>query len=238
MKKSGWIYLSIIIIVLNIILGSCNKTIPDITTTNVTFGIMDGVSYVLTGGTILDDGGSNIKSRGVCWSSSPSPTINGSKDLDVHGDDKFDVGVPSQDFLRSTTYYLRAFATNSKGTAYGNQVSFTTPCVWTSETFFITLTSLTGISQSLNPTLSWSMLYNHYKSYRIEGDLVYTILYSVYLDTSSYPATRIATGLSNKSLTLSGLNPNTTYYWKVYGWQDSNPCNNATSIISKFSTGP
>lgn len=76
------------------------------------------------GGNISDDGGSAITERGVCWSTTENPTISDSKTTDGSGTGPFtseltDLGV-------STTYYVKAYATNIVGTAYGDQVEFTT----------------------------------------------------------------------------------------------------------------
>jgi uncharacterized protein (TIGR02145 family) len=76
------------------------------------------------GGDITSDGGANVTSRGVCWSISSNPTITNSKTTDGTGTGKFDSSLTG--LTAGTTYYLRAYATNSAGTAYGNEVSFTT----------------------------------------------------------------------------------------------------------------
>lgn len=77
-----------------------------------------------SGGEISDDGGSPITSRGVCWSNQQSPTINDNKAQSPAQTNQFTVQITG--LQPSTTYYARAYATNSTGTAYGNQVSFTT----------------------------------------------------------------------------------------------------------------
>ena len=77
-----------------------------------------------SGGNITYDGGIVITARGVCWSTSPTPTIANSKTTD---------GVTTGSYISSitgltaaTTYYVRAYATNAVVTAYGPQISFTT----------------------------------------------------------------------------------------------------------------
>ena len=77
-----------------------------------------------SGGNITSDGGSAIVDRGVCWSTSSSPTI-----ADAHTNDGSSVGVfvsALNGLSAGTTYYVRAYATNANSTAYGNQVFFTT----------------------------------------------------------------------------------------------------------------
>ncbi len=77
-----------------------------------------------SGGTITFDGYSQINVKGVCWSTSQNPTTADSKTSNGTGSDAF-IGNLSG-LLTNTTYYVRAYATNAKGTGYGNQLSFTT----------------------------------------------------------------------------------------------------------------
>lgn len=77
-----------------------------------------------SGGTISADGGAAVTARGVCWNTSTAPTINNSKTIDGTGIGGFPSSLTG--LVGSTTYYLRAYATNSAGTAYGNEVTFTT----------------------------------------------------------------------------------------------------------------
>ena len=114
--------------------------IPTVTTATVS-GI--GPSYVNCGGNVLDDGGLTLTARGVCWSTSPNPTISdhhtldGSADIECEGEEEpscwwhyyYTLGSFSS-FLRelspNTTYYVRAYASTRHGTGYGNEESFTT----------------------------------------------------------------------------------------------------------------
>ncbi|MCZ7555455.1 MAG: IPT/TIG domain-containing protein [Bacteroidia bacterium] len=85
------------------------------------------ISTANTGGNIISDGGIHIVKRGVCWSTTPNPTV-----LDNKTTDGFGIGVYSSllsGLTAATTYYVRAYATNATGTGYGNEVSFTTQSV-------------------------------------------------------------------------------------------------------------
>lgn len=78
----------------------------------------------LCGGEVIDDGGNNITGKGVCWSTSPNPTTNNEYTIDGIGVGVF---VSSLTGLNEfTTYFVKAYAINSSGTVYGNQVEFTT----------------------------------------------------------------------------------------------------------------
>jgi len=76
------------------------------------------------GGTITSDGGSTITERGVCWSTSQTPSIADSKTTDGAGAGSFTSSIAG--LTGCTPYYVRAYATNITGTGYGSILSFTT----------------------------------------------------------------------------------------------------------------
>ncbi len=80
-------------------------------------------SSVTLGGNISNGGGSPITQRGIVYGTSPSPTISNSSIISGMGVGSFIVNI--NNLTSNTTYYARAFATNSAGTAYGNEVVFT-----------------------------------------------------------------------------------------------------------------
>jgi uncharacterized protein (TIGR02145 family) len=96
--------------------------LPTVTTAAVT---LITLGTVRSGGEITDDGGGSITAEGVCWSISHNPTTEDNKDTSVEIFRAF-IGYILE-LKISTTYYIRAFATNSAGTAYGNEVTYTTP---------------------------------------------------------------------------------------------------------------
>ena len=113
----------LLIIIFNL---SCkNNTIvifsPGITTTTVT-----NILYATatSGGTVTEDGGDPNILEGVCWGTSSGPTIENNRTADGLGTGQF---VSSLTGLKpGTSYYLRAYATNSAGTSYGSELRFTT----------------------------------------------------------------------------------------------------------------
>jgi uncharacterized protein (TIGR02145 family) len=82
------------------------------------------VASAVSGGTITGDGGATVTARGVCWSINQNPTISNNKTSDGNGIGTFNSSLTN--LAPSTTYYLRAYATNSVGTAYGPELSFKT----------------------------------------------------------------------------------------------------------------
>ncbi|WP_300564939.1 hypothetical protein [Flavobacterium sp.] len=95
--------------------------LPTLITTN--YSNLTGASAT-SGGTVTTDGGSAIVARGVVWNTSENPTIANSKTTDGSGTGNFTSSITG--LTAGTTYYVRAYATNSSGTGYGTQITFTT----------------------------------------------------------------------------------------------------------------
>ena len=82
-------------------------------------------SIISLGGEVITDGGAPVTSRGVVWSNSPQPDISlSTKTSDGNGIGSFTATLTN--LKPKTTYYVRAYATNSSGTGYGNELTFTT----------------------------------------------------------------------------------------------------------------
>jgi uncharacterized protein (TIGR02145 family) len=111
---------SILFILFVSLLTECKKEkVIVITTTSVS---QITATTAISGGDITNDGGSIITARGVCWSTSANPTITDNKTTDGTGNGSFVSSITG--LTPVTTYHLRAYATNSAGTAYGNEISF------------------------------------------------------------------------------------------------------------------
>jgi len=76
------------------------------------------------GGEVTDRGQTAVIAYGVCWSTSTIPTIVDNHTTDGSGTGAFSSTLTDLDEL--TTYYVRAYATNSDGTSYGEEISFST----------------------------------------------------------------------------------------------------------------
>lgn len=91
--------------------------------TTVEINSVDSLSAT-GGGVISELSGSDILVRGVCWNTSGMPTVEDSKTNNGSGGGLFLSSITG--LTPSTTYYVRAYATNNSGTGYGDEVSFTT----------------------------------------------------------------------------------------------------------------
>jgi subtilisin family serine protease len=107
----------------NVSVAGVSSGLPTVTTTAIS-AITS--STATSGGNVTSDGGSTVTARGVCWSTSPAPTIANSFTTDGSGTGSFTSQITG--LSPSTSYYVRAYATNTSGTAYGNELSFSTNC--------------------------------------------------------------------------------------------------------------
>jgi uncharacterized protein (TIGR02145 family) len=120
----------VIVIVLAAILSSCKKNKEDkkvITVPQLTTAAISNLSHnaATCGGTITSDGGAAITASGICWSkTNNTPSLSDSKAAGTTASGSFTFAINNLE--ENTTYYVRAFATNSAGTAYGNAITFTT----------------------------------------------------------------------------------------------------------------
>jgi hypothetical protein len=96
-------------------------TIPTIITTPLTDS---GATTAISGGNITAQGGAAVTARGVCWSITANPLATGNHTTDGTGTGTFTSVITG--LTKNTTYHVRAYATNSFGTAYGNDIAFTT----------------------------------------------------------------------------------------------------------------
>ena len=175
---------------------------PTVTTSNVT-NITS--STATGGGNVTADGGATVTERGVCWSTSQNPTVSGNHATSGTGTGSYTVSMTG--LSSNTTYYVRAYAINSAGTSYGNEVFFTTapemPTVTTADVTSITQTTATGggnVTADGGATVTergicWSTSHNP--------------------TTSGAHATN-GSGTGSFTVSMNGLTPNTTYYVRAY----------------------
>ena len=119
-------------------------TLPTVITSSIT----DITPTTATcGGNVTYNGNAAVTARGVCWSTSNNPTVYDSYTEDGTGTGVYTSSITG--LIPNTTYYVRAYATNSFGTAYGDEVSFTTPC----NNVEVTITGITSLCEGESTTL-------------------------------------------------------------------------------------
>ncbi len=180
-----------------------SPTLPTVTTTSVT-----SITYysAVSGGNVTNSGGLGVTARGVCWSTSQYPTINSSHTSNGSGTGSFSSSIT--DLSPNTTYYVRAYATNSAGTAYGSQVSFTTAQVYPPTVTTNSVTNITANSAFCGGNVTAQGTY----SVTDRG---------VCWSTSQNPTivnNHITCGFGSGSFAcnITGLSHNTTYYVRAY----------------------
>jgi hypothetical protein len=156
------------------------------------------------GGNVVD-GGAIVTERGVCWSTSPNPTTSGSKTIDMAGGGSFISNLTG--LTPNTTYYVRAYSTNSLGTGYGNEVIFTTL------DGAVTLTTTAASSITAFTATGGGIVIN-------DGGITVTAR-GICWKTTPGPTiadnkTTDGNGTGTFTSSLAGLTANTTYYVRAY----------------------
>nr|NQU88936.1 hypothetical protein [Bacteroidota bacterium] len=175
--------------------------LPSVSTANIT---NITATSAVGGGNVTDNGGATVTVRGICWSASPNPTVNDPKVIVGNGLGIFSANLTNLE--PNTSYYVRAFAKNSVGTAYGDEVIFQTieiPTVITANITNITTNSAVGGGNVTD-----------------DGGATVTargICWNTLPDPTISDFNALAgSGLGIFSANLTNLNQATTYYVRAY----------------------
>jgi uncharacterized protein (TIGR02145 family) len=183
---------------------SCKKTPGPPVLSTASVSAITSTSAV-SGGNVTDDGGVPVTSRGVCWNTTDNPLITDNKTSDSEGPGSFTSNLTS--LIPNTNYFVRAYATNSKGTSYGSTVSFQTsgakPSITTSNASHIT-TSSASLSGIVNPNSMTTTVTFEYGLTTNYGNIKTAIQGPVNGST-----------LTDVSAELTGLSPETTYHYRI-----------------------
>jgi len=167
---------------------------------------------------LISDGGTGINQRGFCWSTTPNPTIENnvskfenyeSKAFVRYGIGQFFDNITNLNM--NTTYYVRSYATNYKGTTYGSETSFTT-----SEVPLLTTNTIT--SQSETVILSGGLVSDIGNSNIIQRGLCWS---TTHLPTIADNKTEEGQGNGSFSSTIDNLPLGKTYRVRAYATNGS-----------------
>ena len=199
-----------------------NSQVPTITTNTVT---NIGSNTATCGGNVTFNGGSAVTAKGVCWSTSPVPSISDSHTNDGSGNTAFTSQMTG--LTPNTTYYVRAYATNSVGTGYGQILSFTTSCAGMN----VTITGTSEICQGETAVLYAHGADNYTWNIGYQGDNIVvspttTTTYSVTgtntdgcTGTASFMVTVHPTYQTYETRTI--CDNELPYYWGGYVFNES-----------------
>ena len=148
----------------------------------------------------------SVSAKGVCWSTSHNPTTSNSKTTDGTGTGSFTSSITG--LTANTTYYVRAYATNTAGTSYGSEVTFNSLAPIVASFATTTSSAITGYSA----TISSNITSENGASVTERG-----VCYSTNPNptTSSSKQTN-GTGSGAYNITITGLSASTTYYVRSY----------------------
>ncbi len=160
-----------------------------------------------SGGNVTSDGNTSVTARGVCWSTSQNPITSNSHTTDGTGTGVFTSSITN--LTANTTYYVRAYATNSQGTSYGSQYSFNTSQIITSPT--VSTTAISDITQT-TASSGGNVTSDGNTSVTARGVCWSTSQNPI--TSNSHTTDGTGTGVFTSSIT--GLAANTTYYVRAY----------------------
>jgi hypothetical protein len=159
-------------------------------------------------GEVTDDGGDTITARGFCWSTSANPTTSDGHTTDSGSYHEGEFSGSMTSLSASTLYHYRAYGTNSKGTSYGDDVTFTTATPGSPEVTTIQPVIIRRTKAELCGNIT-------------VGDSVTTIgiAYSITANPTIADSTVSGTGTFGKGrfrLWVTGLTPDTVYHFRPY----------------------
>lgn len=212
---------------------SCNKGDSPTVVTSEINGITNN-SVTITGN-VTDDGDNAVSVRGIVWHTSENPSLEDKLGITENGSGIGEFIATIYGLNESTLYYARAYATNSEGTSYGEQLSFTTlessdepspestlPTVISDEVSSITTVSAVCggnvTEQGASPVTARGIIWS-------------TLQHTSLDDYDGITEDGEGTGAFTSEIT--GLNPNTVYYVRTYA---TNSSGSAYGSLKTFTT--
>lgn len=181
------------------------KTIPQLSTNNASNITL---TTATSGGNITTDGGAPVTSRGIVWNTVTQPTVSlATKTTDGSGIGDFPSAITNLN--PSTNYYARAYATNSVGTGYGNEISFTTGAI-----VIPTLSTTAVTSITTNSAISGGTITNDGGGAVTARGVVWSTSQNPTIALTTKTSDGVNTGTYTSNIT--NLLPNTTYFIRSY----------------------
>jgi hypothetical protein len=202
--------LSLILLVIILTISCASENAPSKTAPKLTTSTISNITLntAISGGNVSSDGGDPVIARGVVWNTASLPTTSlTTKTTDEAGIGNFSSSLTN--LLPSNTYFVRAYATNSIGTAYGNEQSFITGAIVLPT---LSTTNISGITY--NSAISGGTI-------TADGGGIITTRGVVWSKTSN-PTIALSTktidgsGIGVFTSSILGLSPNTSYFVKAY----------------------
>jgi uncharacterized protein (TIGR02145 family) len=211
--QPGFFRLLLFMILLGMNSLSCIKK-PDVPVV-VTSEMSDVTNnYAVAGGSVLDDNGAYVTDSGICWSTSENPDTTNNRSSCCSGTGSFTIRIKK--LSPDTRYYVRAYATNSAGIGYGNQVIFSTSEITLPG---ILTTSITGID--LTTAFSGGFIYDNGGGQISETGICWSISPSPTTLDNRTDGDYIKNRPEAFTSLLSGLEPGTQYYVRAFATNDA-----------------
>jgi hypothetical protein len=198
----------LLVCIITLLLIGCKKQVvkvaPSVNSVTATSTITATTATI--SGTISDDGGDPITARGVVYGLNPNPTISDNKTSDGTGTGSYTSNITG--LLPGKTYYFRTYATNSIGTAYGDQITLTTTKIIPTLTAGTTTSTITTTSAVISGSITAD-----------GGDAITArgVVYGLNPNpTLADSKTTDGSGIGNFTSTITGLTPGKTYYFRTY----------------------
>jgi hypothetical protein len=179
-----------------------SASVPTVTTTSIT--AITGIGAT-SGGNVTSDGGATVTARGIAWGQSTNPTTVGNTVASGSGTGSFSSTIIYASYY--TLYYVRAYATNSAGTSYGNEVSFTT----SADPNYV-YTGASPLSQGPTSAYVFGVSTDGHGTISSRGFCWNTGGNPTLSDT----VVTSGSGVGTFYATLTGLSPSTHYHYRAY----------------------
>ena len=186
----------------NIVSFTTTNGLPTVTTTDVS---NITATTAKSGGNITNNGGYQITAKGVCWNTLGSPDLDDPHTTNGNGNDSFVSNLTNLSV--GTTYHVRAYATNQQGTAYGQEVTFTT----LNGNATITISTPSNVTSS-TATCSANITNDGGAEITERGFCWATSQYPTITNTHA----SVGLGTGSFSTSLINLSLSTTYYVRAY----------------------